>query len=199
MATPTPSLDEEPQPPHSSGNVQHRPRWPSPTPRDGLATARTATPRRTPMPAPPRAHRRSPHRTGMTGRSLLARTPFWPSHPSAVTHLIVSSCRRLWTMPTPPKTRHCTAAGPRQTRRSTTPPAMLQSSSSHPTSMDLAQPEPHRDEMRRTSRLRTPLRRALAGQKATQPRSFACLRAPPSHGAPATEIAVGSRRTRSPP
>nr|XP_020157361.1 WAS/WASL-interacting protein family member 1-like [Aegilops tauschii subsp. strangulata] len=36
---PTPILDKEPQPPHSSGRVQDRPRRPSPTPRDGLATA----------------------------------------------------------------------------------------------------------------------------------------------------------------
>lgn len=50
---PPPSLDGEPQPPHSSGNVQDHPRRPSPTPRDGLAVVRHASPRRTPKPAPP--------------------------------------------------------------------------------------------------------------------------------------------------
>lgn len=48
-----------------------------------------------------RRHRGSPHRTGVTGRSLLARTPIWPSHLSVVTRLTVGSCRRLHSAPPP--------------------------------------------------------------------------------------------------
>lgn len=82
---PTPSLDEEPQSPNTSDQVQDRPRWSLPTPRDSLARIRPAFSRRTPMYAPTRKHCHSPHRTEVSGRSLLAKTPSWPSHLSAAT------------------------------------------------------------------------------------------------------------------
>lgn len=152
-----------------------RQQQPSPTPRDSLATAGPASPRN--QAAPPGEHRRSSHRTEEAARSLLAKTPSWPSltapsSPPGRGFAVLLPDGAAATQP-----RQHLAADTRQTRRTAGPPAELQPSLPTSGQRRSGRPTPPRTERRAAASPRAPPWRADPGQQQRR-------RTPPSASAP---------------